>query len=184
MPLVHESDGLPEFTPAPSLLERCEQTFTFRNAAPDPRCWIRACPYTLSSDSGAAGRLTRARIRSRGSKPRNPPLLRLNCKTLPQYCTIWRKCGWCMNACPWCQRMRLRCPQSHPSCTRSSLGPCTPCGTNPCNLVYIGCDAYADLRPRGPLRSPGTSFDVGVAARHRLSRSEQARGPFWRQSEC
>ena len=113
----------------------------------------------------AAGRFTRARIRSRGSKPRNPPLLGLNCKTLPQYCTIWRKCGWCMNACPRRQGMRLRCPQSHPSCTRSSPEPCTPCGTNPCNLVYIGGRPNRQLRNAASTRVRGDGSQTACAPR-------------------
>ena len=89
-----------------------------------------------------------------------------------------------MNACPRCERMRLRCPESRPSYTKSSPGQCTACGTVSCNLVYIGCDAYADLRPRGPLRNLGVAAAYADATRPGFRRSERARLRNRRSSEC
>ena len=99
-------------------------------------------------------------------RPQTPKLALLHppLKTLPQYLTIWRKSGWCMNAGPRCQRTPLRCTERLSSCTKPSAGACTPCGAVSCNLVYIGCGAYADFRPRGPLRRLGCAVAHGEPA--------------------
>ena len=145
-----------------------------QSADPCLRCSLRACFLALSSDSKATTRLYRARTRLCLPKPRNrPPWLLWHppLKTLSQFLTVWRKSGWCMNACPRFDRMRIRCPQSHSSCTRSSLGPRTPCGTVSCNLVYIAHDTHSDLSSHAPLQSPGPIVALDDATRPEQTRS-------------
>ena len=78
----------------------------------------------------------------------------------------------------------FRCPWTHQSCTNSSPGPCTPCGTNPCNLVYIWGRPNRQRRNAAPTRDRGDGSQTACTPRVRILYTPNATITNQGRSEC
>ena len=92
--------------------------------------------------------------------------------------------GWCITGGTGPHEMRPGCPESPQWCTKSSLGPCTPCGTVSCNLVYIWGRPNRQRRNAASTRDRGDGMRAAFAPRMRVPSSPNATCTNQGSSEC
>ena len=97
---------------------------------------------------------------------------------------FFRKSSWYATEGLQHHKTPIRCPWSRQSRTNSSPGPCTPCGTNPCNLVYIWGKPNLQRHNAASTRDRGDGSRAAIAPRVRMPCTPNATGPDPGSSEC
>ena len=147
------------------------------------RCFVRGTAYEPAWDSKPVTGLRRVRI-GQGAEIAflGPWGGKVKCAA-PTF-HFFRKSRWYLTEGLQHHKTPIRCPWSRQSRTNSSPGPCTPCGTNPCNLVYIFGEPTRQRRNAVSTRNRGDGFRAAIAPRVRIPHTPNATDTNQGMSEC
>ena len=147
------------------------------------RCFVRVTACEPAWDSKSVTGLRRVRI-GQGAEIAflGPWEGKVKCAA-PTF-HFFRKSSWYATEGLQHHKTPIRCPWSRQSRTNSSPGPCTPCGTNPCNLVYIWGRPNRQRRNAAPTRDRGDGSQTACTPRMRIPHTPKATSTNQRRSEC